>query len=152
MKRSVSVKLVLLGTVVTVVTGCEPNQSEPPREAQQLEIQQQMYATQSACIDDWGDTDNCKPANTSSSGTSGAHGGAYLGPRYYWDRGLGQPVVVEPSGASRVVSNSHLTPAGSSVARSVSSSSVSRASVSSVSSVSHGGFGSTAHGFSSAGG
>jgi hypothetical protein len=41
----------------------------------------------------------CRPAPagaTSTGSTSTSHGGAmFIGPRYYWDRGAGRPMVVE---------------------------------------------------------
>jgi hypothetical protein len=148
-KRSLSVKLILLGTVAVTVAGCDQES-----DTQKVELTQQTYATQSECMDDWGDADNCKPVDASQATSGTAHGSAYVGPRYYWDRGLGYPVIVDSSGTSRVATTSRMTSSGSTIARSMAASTVSEAAVghASVSSISRGGFGGTAHGFSSAGG
>lgn len=142
MKRSLTVKLVFLGTVASAVTACGREEK--------IQVHQQTYASREACEADWGrDNDDCKPDTTSPS-SGGSHGGgsAYVGPRYYWDRGLGHPMVVEPSGATRPAPGSHVTANGSSLARAVSTASASR---SSSGSVVRGGFGTSAHAMSAGG-
>ncbi len=126
MKRSTTVPLLVIGTLV-LAAGCS-------RDTQ--EVKQNSYANRADCEKDWGnDPRNC------SQGTGSHSGGAYFGPRYYWDRSIGHPVAVEPSGETRVLSGSYLNRGVPSTAKSSTTSSVSR-----------GGFGSTSHGFSSGGG
>lgn len=153
MKRSKQVPLILLGAL-TSLTGC--SRSDVPATAQQG-----CYATLQDCRDDWGDTGLCKqapatpavpvapgtaaatagpnaagpcqPASTRSTSTS--HGGAFfIGPRYYWDRSAGRPMVVEDGKVSLAKSGSASRGAP-----------VHEASSHTVT-VSRGGFGSTAHG------
>jgi len=100
LKRSARVRLVVLGTVVGV-SGCD---SAPQP------LQQQVYASREDCVRDWGDPPDCSPAP--SHGSTG-YGGYYWGPRYYWDRDANRPVAVDPDGATRTVTNSRVTSAGS---------------------------------------
>ena len=109
MKRSKQVPLILLGAL-TSLAGC--SRSDVPATAQQG-----CYTTLQDCGDDWGDTGLCKlapgaagAATAAAAGpnaaglcppapagaTSTSHGGVmFIGPRYYWDRGAGRPMVVE---------------------------------------------------------
>lgn len=131
LKRSNCVPLVLLGTIATL-SACDGQQN-----AQQL--QQEFYTTIEDCQQDWGaDPKNCTSASSGSA--SGHAGGGYYGPRYYWDRSIGHPVAVSPSGETRVVRNSFVSRGAPSVAKSRSTISVSR-----------GGFGGSAHASSSGG-
>jgi len=132
LKRSRSVPLIVIGTVV-VLTGCGQNDD-------QVQLQQQTYHSLDDCKKDWGDSKNCSP-NTTGSGSSGI--GDYDGPRYYWDRETGQPVIVDAAGGARPVSGTRITEAsGAAMARTSFTGS----------SFAHGGFGGMAHGFASAGG
>ena len=105
MKRSKQVPLILLGAL-TSLAGC--SRSDLPATAQQG-----CYATLQDCRDDWGDTGLCTKAPaapgapgvqnaatpcaaTATRPTSTSHGAAFfIGPRYYWDRSAGRPMVVE---------------------------------------------------------
>jgi hypothetical protein len=101
MKRSTQVPLILLGALTTLA-GC--NRADLPAKAQQG-----CYATLQDCRDDWGDTGLCKqapavavgsgaanPCTSTSRSSSGSHGAAgFIGPRYYWDRNAGRPMVIE---------------------------------------------------------
>lgn len=72
-------------------------------------VQQAQYTSRDDCIADWGrDERDCQPANSSSAAAGGGHGSrtVYLGPRYYWDRSLGWPVVVDADGSTRSASRS----------------------------------------------
>ncbi len=92
MRRSAHVQLVLLGTAASL-TGCDTP----------ISLQQQSYASQQECRRDWGDSSDC----------NSSHGGAYYGPRYYWDPERNRPVVVEGDGLERVAVNSRVSAAGS---------------------------------------
>jgi hypothetical protein len=92
MKHSKQVPLILLGAV-TALTACG-NSHDLPATAKQ-----DTYANVDDCRKDWGSGDWCNAA-------SGGHGGgaAYVGPRYYWDRGSGRPMVIENGAARPAVS------------------------------------------------
>lgn len=154
MKRSSNVPLVVLGTL-TALQGCDSGNGElrnVPRNV--TEIRQDFYASQEDCRRDWGnDTSACNSSgNSGSSGSGGGGSGSgssgssaekdakggrkYAGPRYYWDREIGKPVALSPSGETHIV-GSH---SSSSLAQSTH-----------VTSISRGGFGSFFHGFSGGG-
>lgn len=150
MKRSLTVRLVMLGTVASAITACD-------REPEQVQLQQQTYASLTDCEDDWGrNNDICQPENArGGSGTGSSSGGSgsttvtrYVGPRYYWDRSAGYPVVVDNAGHGRPLPESKITAKGSDRARATNSSSVSR---SGVSGFKRGGFGASAHAMSAGG-
>ncbi|MGR9578428.1 hypothetical protein [Pandoraea sputorum] len=148
MKRSRSVPLVVIGTMVGL-GGCGQDEQVP--------LRQQAYNSLSECTSDWGDSKYCSqnpmaavpgsasaPTGSSGSGGSGGsvHTASYYGPRYYWDRDIGKPVVVDNGGQWRSVDNTHITgSSGSSVSRAYGAGS--RAA--------RGGFGASAHGFSGGG-
>lgn len=127
-KSSVAVPLILLGSIA-LLSGCGAGEPEQ-------QIRQNQYGSQADCQKDWGnDGRDCKP------NPSGSHAG-YIGPSYLWNHGGGYPMAVNPDGSTRALPNSYLSKPGSvTTARSATTTSVSR-----------GGFGSTGHGFSSAGG
>lgn len=100
MKRSAYVRLVLLGSAITVA-GCGSVTEE---------LRQQAYGSADDCRRDWQDPKDCTPAPSSGSG---AHVGGYYGPRYFWDGESGRPVAVDPDGTTRAVANSHVTHSGS---------------------------------------
>jgi hypothetical protein len=134
LKRSRSVPLIVIGTAV-VLTGCGQN-DEP------VQLQQQTYHSLDDCKKDWGDSKNCSP-NTTGSGSSAHVRGSYDGPRYYWDREIGQPVAVDAAGGTRPVSGTRITEA--------SGGTMVKGRFTGLRSA-HGGFGGMAHGFASAGG
>lgn len=122
-KRSSKVNLVVLGTLSLVIAGCDDSPDT---------VMQNNYASKEACIKDWG---------TDPSRCTQSSGGAYLGPRYFWNHSGGVPMIYGSGGEVRPATNSFIS-RGSSYARSVSSFSVAR-----------GGFGATGggHGSSSGG-
>ena len=147
MKRSKQVPLILLGALTSLTGG---SRSDVPATAQQ-----NCYATLQDCRDDWGDTALCKQAPaasvvpgapggqdvaapcaaTSTRSTTTSHGSAFfIGPRYYWDRSAGRPMVVEEGKVSLAKSGSASRGAP-----------VHETSTHTVS-MPRGGFGSTAHG------
>ncbi len=71
------------------------------------QLKQDSYASKEDCVRDWGSQQNCKEdtgsgAHSSGGGGSGGGGNSvekrYYGPRYYWDRSAGHPVVVTDTG------------------------------------------------------
>jgi len=77
--------------------------SQRSDEKSTVNLKQDYYATKAACIQDWGTEESCTKNNdgeTSSGGNSGDNNqsGRYNGPRYYWDREAGHPVIVADSG------------------------------------------------------
>ncbi|HTY99202.1 MAG TPA: hypothetical protein VMB75_05175 [Rhodocyclaceae bacterium] len=121
MKRSSCVPLLVLGSMLPL-GGCDSGAAMP--------LTQQRYLARDDCVRDWGDDSLCN-----SNGAGGGSG--YVGPRYYWDRDAGRPVVVSPDGKESVATRSRLGPSGSSIGESFHAGSISR-----------GGFGSFARGFS----
>lgn len=124
MKRSKQVPLILLGAL-TSLTGC--SRSDLPATAQQgcYATRQDCYddwgdtglcqqplpapaipvAPGAAGTTAGPNTASpCQPApasSTSTSSTSTSHGGGvFIGPRYYWDRSAGRPMVIENGKAS----------------------------------------------------
>jgi len=120
MKRSSKISLLVLGTAA-LMTGCSSADQDD-------EVRQKQYASKAECQRDWDDS-RFKDACTSTG-----RGGAYMGPRYYWNHSAGVPVAMMPDGSHRQMS-----------AAAVSRSSLAGTSHSSVSSrsasVSRGGFG-----------
>jgi uncharacterized protein YgiB involved in biofilm formation len=121
MKRSPFVQLILLGSAMGLYA-CD---------AVREDLKQQRYASLDECRHDWGDPADCRQ----SSAVVGQPV-YYFGPRYYWDPNLARPIAVNGDGTTRVVSNAHITSAGSE------SGITSR-----VGAISRGGFGSSARGF-----
>lgn len=165
MKRSRKVPLLVIGTLT--LAGCDnPNSASFMTDTVQQEVKQEFYTSLEDCQRDWGnDPRDCSPtappasatALTSSPGGGGSGGGGttivstgggarpvsyYSGPRYYWDRDIGRPVALAPSGETRVLTNSYVSRGATSVAR---------VSTSTVTSVARGGFGASAHGISTGG-
>ncbi len=135
MKASEYVPLLLLGSFVAINTFSHRNDED---------VRQTHYNSREDCKMDWGDAESCSYDYSSnysgSSGGGSSSGGRYVGPRYYWDRDLGKPIEVLPNGQTRVLSNSRISSAGSSLGRG-----------GVVGSYSRGGFGSFSRGFSSGG-
>lgn len=162
MKRSSRVPLVLLGTFAAA--GCSPTDTPPP---QTLDIRQGQYASRQDCEKDWGsDPRNCQPQTPGGTGGTGgvahvgAYGGAggsadagtYAGPRYYWDRDSGKPVVVEADGKTRAVpGDAGMARGAPSSAHESSTGATGTAGHGGEAGVSRGGFGATAHGGSGGG-
>jgi len=116
LKRSRKIGLLVLGTAV-LMTGCSSADSDN-------EMRQQRYASKADCERDW-ETPRFKDGCKSSGG------GAYMGPRYYWNHGAGVPVAVMADGTHRqmradAVSRSSLTRPSHSSSAIGKSSSVSR--------------------------
>jgi hypothetical protein len=121
MKHSKQVPLILLGAV-TALAGCGQGSNLPATATRGT------YTNAADCRKDWGDGDACKP-------TSNGHGGInYVGPRYYWDRNSGRPMVVE-DGVARAAAGGEASRGAPTHATSVESVAVAR-----------GGFGASAHG------
>jgi hypothetical protein len=121
MKRSQHVPLILLGALASLA-GCSRSSNIPDTALQN------SYANANDCRKDWGDGNWC---NSTSSGHAGT---VFVGPRYYWDRDAGRPMVIE-NGTARAVTTGDASRGAPSRATSVDSVPVAR-----------GGFGSTAHG------
>lgn len=168
MKKNQSMKLVLLGTILTLY-GCNQDSYEQ-------DVKQNTYQSYQNCMDDWkvandrskteGFDDLCQEQKTYDN-TSHSFISTYLGPRYYTlsdgrvqtlfsRRGqyYGGSVLRSPLGAksfntgqsySSSSSSTHEIGVGKSVGESVHSSSLSSAR-----SVSRGGFGEGGHGFGGA--
>ena len=111
MKRSHQVALWMLGAGLGVAMLSEEKTIEP--------LKQDSYASKEDCVRDWGSEESCKeePQGSGSHGGSGGGGGSggagngddrrYHGPRYYWDRSAGHPVVVTESGMHQAMPTAH---------------------------------------------
>lgn len=104
MKRSHRVVLWMLGAGLGVAMLSEDKTTE--------KLKQDQYANREDCIKDWGAEENCKedaPQNSAhtSFGSGGGGGGGYHGPRYYWDRAAGHPVVVTDAGVHQPMPGAH---------------------------------------------
>lgn len=110
MKRSSNVILLMLGTGVGIAALSD--------EKSTAQLMQDSYASKEECVQDWGADQRCKDEQKNngahSSGGGGGGGGGrstesnrYNGPRYYWDRNTGHPVVVSDSGAHEMVASAH---------------------------------------------
>src|SRR4051812_18651070 len=97
LKKSEYVPLLILGSIIAFKTW------EPPRNN---ELKQQSYNSLDDCKKDW-EENNC--SSTPYGGTSGAGGGYYYGPRYYWDRSIGRPISVASDGTKTEITNSRVT-------------------------------------------
>lgn len=115
MKRSHQVALWMLGTGLGIAMLSEEKSVE--------QLQQDIYASREDCMQDWGGSEeNCKEDTASSthiSGGGGSGGGGYHGPRYYWDRSAGHPVIVTDSGRQVPMPSAH--PSGNALSRSIGS-------------------------------
>lgn len=118
MKRSKRVPLVVLGSLLSVA-GCGDGQ----------DLTQQRYYSKENCVKDWGEEQRC----TSSSG-------GYYGPRYYWDRDLGRPMIVNGDGSVSAATNARIGSGGSSLGANLQAGKIAR-----------GGFGGFSRGFSAGG-
>jgi len=123
-KRSRKVALLVLGSLASL-TACDSGR--------EFGLQQRRYASLEECEKDWGDSAPC--TNGSSSALGGTYG--YFGPRYYWDPGIGRPVIVSPSGDTQIARSTRIT-----------SESAFSGEVAHVGTVSRGGFGGFGRGFS----
>lgn len=127
MKRSHQVTLWMLGVGLGVAVLSEEKTVE--------QLKQDSYASKEDCVKDWGSEQNCKaePQSTSHSGGSANYGNGdrYRGPRYYWDRAAGHPVMVTDAGVHTPMPSAH--PGGGPLSHSVGSTNAG--------SVSRGGFG-----------
>jgi hypothetical protein len=118
MKRSNKVVLWMLGVGLGVAILSEEKSTQ--------QLSQDDYANKAECLNDWGTEENCKEArsqsNTHSSSVSSAGSNTenktYQGPRYYWDRSTGHPVVVTDSGVHQHMPSAH--PSGSPLSHSIS--------------------------------
>lgn len=105
MKRSRDVVLWMLGAGLVVASISEDKTIE--------QLKQDRYASKTDCIEDWGTEENCKEEADSSVHASswnsggGSGGGGYRGPRYYWDRSAGHPVIVTDSGKHQPMPSAH---------------------------------------------
>jgi hypothetical protein len=95
MKRSTEVALWMLGAGLGVAVLSDSKTTEP--------LRQDKYASREDCMQDWGGSpETCQEETSGSSGGSSSGGNGriyYEGPRYYWDRSAGHPVIVTKSGA-----------------------------------------------------
>jgi hypothetical protein len=99
MKRSHKVLLWMLGAGVGVAALSEDKTVE--------QLKQDSYASKADCMQDWGGSEeNCKEDSGASSHSSSS-GGGYHGPRYYWDRSAGHPVIVTDSGVHQPMPGAH---------------------------------------------
>lgn len=90
MKQSMLVQLVLLGSAATVYGTVRDNR---------IALSQHSYGSEADCRADWGSEDTCRQPDGN---------GQFHGPRYYWDRNLNRPVIVEPNGTERVSATARL--------------------------------------------
>lgn len=119
MKRSHEVLMWMLGLGLGVAALSEEKSVE--------QLKQDSYASKEDCVRDWGGSEeNCKEDTSSSSvhysggsGGSGSGGSRYRGPRYYWDRSSGRPVMVTDSGVHTPMPSAH--PGGSAMSHSIGS-------------------------------
>lgn len=111
MKRSTEVALWMLGAGLGVAVLSDSKTTE--------QLKQDSYASKEECMQDWGGSpETCQEENTGgSSGGSSGGGGRYYGPRYYWDRSAGHPVIVTRSGTHQSMPYAH--PAGSRFSHSI---------------------------------
>jgi len=101
MKHSKQVPLILLGAV-TALTGCGKANDLPAT------ARQDTYANGDDCRKDWGNGNWCNSAPSSHGGSA-----VYAGPRYYWDRDSGRPMVIE-NGEARPATNGEASRGGQS--------------------------------------
>jgi len=124
LKKSESVTLIMLGTLMAISLYSH----------EEHDTYQQRYNSKDECQKDWEERD-C------SNNSIGGHGGSgWSGPRYYWDRNEGRPMIVEQDGTARPATNVSVGPNGSATASARQAGTISR-----------GGFGGTSHRFSSGG-
>jgi hypothetical protein len=107
-KRSVKVPLLLLGTL-SVLGKCSYDAINTPQ------LTQQCYANKDDCLKDWDNLNYCKPDHTYQPNQP-----RYVGPRYYWNRSLKQPMMVDVMGNEQIISSNALT-AGAPSSRSIGS-------------------------------
>jgi hypothetical protein len=99
--RTKTIVLALLGTGLV---GCDPHTES---------LIQQTYRSLDDCRRDWGnDADACRPqshgAGAGGTGGAGGRGPSYVGPRFYYDRQAGYPIVINDDGSTRPMPNSAL--------------------------------------------
>lgn len=107
MKRSHEVLLWMLGAGLGVAALSEEKTIE--------QLKQDTYASKEDCMQDWGGSEeNCREETSGGShvssgggGGGGSGGGRYSGPRYYWDRSAGHPVIVTESGVHKPMPSAH---------------------------------------------
>lgn len=124
MKRSSYVPLLVLGTAAGLA-GCSSS----------VDLKQQRYASREDCLRDWGDESSCPPEQrTYGSGSGGSSGGGgnsgpreeYHGPRYYWDRDSGRPMVVSADGRVSPAPHARISADGSRYGQTFHAGSISR--------------------------
>lgn len=119
MKRSSYVPLLLLGTAAGMV-GCSSS----------VDLKQQRYASREDCLRDWNDEASCQPEQrTGGGGSGGGYWGGreeYRGPRYYWDRDAGRPMVVSADGTVSPAPNARIGADGSRYGQSFHAGSITR--------------------------
>ena len=79
-----------------------------------FDLQQTSYASREDCLSDWGSEENCREV----AGSGNNWRPTYFGPRYYWDPERGRPVVIDPDGSERIVTNARIGSTGSRTGRS----------------------------------
>lgn len=102
-KRSENVILLMLGTGLGIAALSDDKSVE--------QLRQDSYASRAECVQDWGTEQSCReePSQGGSYSGSGSsrESGRYQGPRYYWDRASGHPVVVTDSGMHQAMNSAH---------------------------------------------
>lgn len=150
--RKNAIRLVLIGGVATIASGCSP--SNPPiREP----MSRMGYQTKAECVKDW-DESGCEgvSSSTGSNGSSGAHTwwGPYYsksGTTYHYD---GKTSFVDPKTKTPAITKvSHLAPEEvfASSAKYKATPPAASASPAKAASARYGGFGARSGGFSSGG-
>lgn len=73
------------------------------------QLKQDRYASKAECTRDWGSEQHCQetPPGTSYTIDGGGSKDRYRGPRYYWDRSAGHPVMVTDSGVHQPMPSAH---------------------------------------------
>jgi hypothetical protein len=117
MKRSHEVALWMLGAGLGVASMYTEDKTTE-------QLKQDSYVSKSDCVQDWGVEENCKEDSGSTShisngGGGGSGGSRYSGPRYYWDRSEGHPVIVTDFGVHQPMPSAH--PSGNVLSHSLSS-------------------------------
>lgn len=120
MKRSHEVALWMLGAGLGVAMLSEEQSVE--------QLKQDRYASREDCVQDWGTKEVCQEESGGGGSSSGGGGGGgsnddkdrkYRGPRYYWDRSAGRPVIVTESGKHKAMPSAH--PGGNQLSHSIGS-------------------------------
>lgn len=108
MKRSTEVVLWMLGAGLGAAVLSDDKSTE--------QLQQDQYASKEDCMKDWGGSEENCQVEPQQSGDNRV---GYHGPRYYWDRSAGHPVIVTNSGAHQAMPSAH--PGGNPLSHSIGS-------------------------------